>query len=522
MKTKKTERLKIFKVISHVHGKTHLFIFVLIALVSSCSPITNEPWINLFDGETTAGWSITDGEAPLKVEDGALVTQQIDTVNYPYLVYEEEFRDFIFECDVKITGSLNTNIMIRGISDPDLNNGKVHGFQMEIDQSERQWTGGVWEERGRLWMTPLLGMGEGEKAAFAAYKNSEWNHYRIEAIADTFKFWVNGVPTSHIVDGKTDKGIIGFQVHLIQPGKESGVIRVKNPKVITENPEKYAKETTLRAKTFSTLFHSYTLEKLATGFKFTEGPAVDSAGNVYFTDIPNESILIWNTENQLDTLTNNSNFANGLYFNKDQNLLACERTPAQITLTDKNGKKSIIASRYKGRKFNQPNDLWPDGQGGVYFTDPKYGAEQDQLAQDGMHVYYIDPDRKTVIRVCDDLVKPNGIVGTPEGKNLYVTDAQARKTYIYDINEDGTLSNKTLFADLGCDGMTLDQQGNIYFTTSGARRVDIYSQDGEQVDAIHVPEQPSNVCFGGVDRDELYITARTSLYRIKMNAQGVD
>ena len=186
------------------------------------------------------------------------------------------------------------------------------------------------------------------------------------------------------------------------------------------------------------------LEKLAGGFTFTEGPAVDAQGNVYFTDIPNQLILIWTLENKLDTFRINSGRANGLYFDKDENLLACESGKGQITSTSPDGDYKVIAAQYNGKRFNQPNDLWPDGKCGVYFTDPKYGDEDSELPQDGMHVYYISPDHTSVIRVIDDFEKPNGLIGTPDGKILYVTDAQAKKTYKYDVQEGGSLTNKAL------------------------------------------------------------------------------
>ena len=264
------------------------------------------------------------------------------------------------------------------------------------------------------------------------------------------------------------------------------------------------------------------LEKLAGGFAFTEGPAVDAQGNVYFTDVANHLILIWTLDDQLDTFRINSGRANGLYFDKDENLLVCEGEKGQITSTSPDGEYKAIATEYDGKRFNQPNDIWPDAKGGVYFTDPKYGGDDAELSQDGMHVYYINPDRTSVTRVCDDLEKPNGVIGTPDGKTLYVTDAQAGKTYKYDVQADGTLTNKTLFVDFGCDGMTIDTAGNVYLTTSGKQAVDIFSPSGELLETIAVPEKPSNLCFSGKDRNQLFITARTSIYRVKLNAKGVD
>lgn len=264
------------------------------------------------------------------------------------------------------------------------------------------------------------------------------------------------------------------------------------------------------------------VEELSGAFNFTEGPAVDAKGNVYFTDIPPHLILIWTLENQLDTFRVNSGRANGLYFDKDESLLACEGEEGQITATTPDGDYKTIATQYDGKRFNQPNDLWPDGKGGVYFTDPKYGGEEGALPQDGMHVYYIKPNREEVIRVIDDMQKPNGLIGTPDGETLYVTDSGGGKTYKYTIQEDGTLSHKTLFVDVGCDGMTLDKAGNVYLTTNGKQAVDIFSPFGELLESIKVPQQPSNLCFGGKDRNQLFITARTSIYRVELNAQGVD
>lgn len=264
------------------------------------------------------------------------------------------------------------------------------------------------------------------------------------------------------------------------------------------------------------------VEELSGAFDFTEGPAVDAEGNVYFTNIPQHMILIWTTENQLDTFRVNSGRANGLYFDKDENLLICEGEKGQITSISTDGNYTAIATEYNGKRFNQPNDLWADRKGGVYFTDPKYGGDEGPLPQDGMHVYYITPNYESVIRVIDDLEKPNGLIGTPDGKTLYVTDSQGGKTYKYTIHEDGSLTNKTLFVEVGCDGMTLDKDGNVYLTTNGKQAVDIFSSDGALLESIEIPQQPSNLCFGGKERNELFITARKSIYRVELNAQGVD
>lgn len=263
------------------------------------------------------------------------------------------------------------------------------------------------------------------------------------------------------------------------------------------------------------------IEQLASDFKFTEGPAVDAKGNVYFTDIPEAKIYIWTVDNQLETFRENSGGANGLYFDADQNLLACEGWEGQISSTSPNGDYKVIASQYQEKRFNQPNDIWPDAKGGAYFTDPEYNEKPD-LPQGGMHVYYIHPNHKDVIRVTDDLARPNGLIGSADGKTLYITDHGANKTYRYNIQEDGTLADKKLFVDFGGDGMALDENGNVYLTTTDKKAVDIISPKGELINSIAVPEQPANVCFGGKNNDELFVTARTSLYKVKLNTKGIN
>ncbi len=263
------------------------------------------------------------------------------------------------------------------------------------------------------------------------------------------------------------------------------------------------------------------VEKLAGGFKFTEGPAVDAEGNVFFTDQPNNRIHKWSVDGKLSIFHERPGRANGLYFNKNGNLLACADLNNQLWSIDMKGKVTVLVKGYKGKKLNGPNDLWIDRKGGIYFTDPFYRRRywnRGPMEQDGQHVYYLSPNGKKLIRLTNDLVQPNGIIGTPDGKLLYVADIGARKTYVYSINADGTLSNKKLFATEGSDGMTIDNEGNVYLTT---RAVLVYNKKGEKIETIEVPEGPANVCFGGKDKRTLFITARTSLYSVRMRVKGL-
>jgi gluconolactonase len=254
------------------------------------------------------------------------------------------------------------------------------------------------------------------------------------------------------------------------------------------------------------------VKKLAGGFKFTEGPAADAEGNIFFTDIPNNRIHKWSVDGKLSTFLEDSGAANGLFFDKDGNLLACEGGRGRLVSIDPKGNITVLADKYNNKKFNSLNDLWVDPKGGVYFTDPRYGS-RNNMEQGGEHVYYLSPDHKRIVRVVDDMVRPNGVIGTTDGKRLYVADHGGGMTFVYTINKDGTLSNKKLFSLEGSDGMTIDNEGNVYLT---ADVVAVYNKKGERIETIEVPEQPANVCFGGKDKRTLFITARTSLYSVRM------
>lgn len=255
--------------------------------------------------------------------------------------------------------------------------------------------------------------------------------------------------------------------------------------------------------------------KLAGEFSFTEGPAADSKGDVYFTDIPNNSILKYPVDGELSVFTSDSGGANGLYFDKKDNMLICEGGRRQVTMLTPDGQTKVLADKYDSKKFNSPNDLWPNGKGGIYFTDPRYG-NRDNMEMEVEGVYYITPAGK-IIRVIDDMVRPNGVIGTPDGKTLYVADHGDGKVFKYSINQDGTLSEKAVFVERHSDGMAIDEKNNIYITTEA---VEVYSPKGELLETIEIPEWPANVTFGGKDNKTLFVTARKSLYAIKMGVSG--
>ena len=264
------------------------------------------------------------------------------------------------------------------------------------------------------------------------------------------------------------------------------------------------------------------LNKLSDQYSFTEGPAVDKKGNVYFTDQPNNKIIKWSTSGELSVFMDNAGRANGLYFDKDGNLLACADDKSELWKIDKNKKITVLVNDFEGKRLNGPNDLWVDPKGGIYFTDPYYQRNywtrtSKEIEQES--VYYLSPDKSKIINVANDLVKPNGIIGTSDGKKLYVADIRANKTYSYTINKDGSLSDKTLFTELGSDGMTIDEYGNIYLTGKG---VTVFNPKGEKIAHIDVKEPwTANVCFGGKQLKTLFITASKAVYTLEMNVKGM-
>lgn len=264
------------------------------------------------------------------------------------------------------------------------------------------------------------------------------------------------------------------------------------------------------------------IEKAGTGYAFTEGPAVAKDGSVYFTDQPNDRIYVWDEKKGVSLWSEETGRSNGMYFNADNQLVSCADLHNQIVLFDKDKKMQVVYENYDGKHLNGPNDLWIAPNGGIYFTDPyyhrNYWPEGHTEVQDTRGVYYLNSEGK-ITRVIDHYKQPNGLIGTPDGKTLYVADINDRKIWKYDIQADGTLANKTFFAPHGSDGMTIDNKGNVYLTMG---KVWVYSPEGELIQEIDVPESPSNVCFGGKKRNILFITARTSVYTLKMKVKGVD
>jgi gluconolactonase len=266
------------------------------------------------------------------------------------------------------------------------------------------------------------------------------------------------------------------------------------------------------------------LQLVAEGYKFTEGPASDAAGNVYFTDQPNDRILKWSVDSgKVETFMQPAGRSNGLYVDAKGNLIACADEKSQLWRIDvATQKPTVLLENFEKKWFNGPNDVWVDPAGGMYFTDPfykrDYWTDREKPVQEKQRVFYLPEGAKAPVVVDDTLVQPNGIVGSPDGKLLFVADIGDRKTYQYEIGKDGALTNRKLFCEMGSDGMTRDAKGNLYLTGKG---VTVFDKDGKKLGDIPVDESwTANVCFGGKDRKTLFITAMDSLYTLEMSVEG--
>ena len=277
--------------------------------------------------------------------------------------------------------------------------------------------------------------------------------------------------------------------------------------------------------------------KVTDSYSFTEGPAADERGDVYFTDQPNNKIYRWDCETGKITLfTDQSGRSNGMYFDAQGNLITCADMDNQLWRFDmrpasgrllpkgrKNGQAEILITDYRGKLLNGPNDVWIAKDGGYYLTDPyfkrDYWTRDPERQQPVEGLYYLAPEGKQLVMLDSTLNQPNGLVGTPDGRYLYVAEAKANRILRYDIQTDGSLSNRQVFAGMGSDGMTIDDRGNIYLTGDG---VTVFDKDGQQIAHFPIPEDwTANVCFGGKERNILFITASKSVYTLKMLVHGV-
>jgi gluconolactonase len=254
---------------------------------------------------------------------------------------------------------------------------------------------------------------------------------------------------------------------------------------------------------------------VADGFDFAEGPAANSVGELFFSDLQARRIYKLNNKGEPSIFLQDSGGANGLFFDTSGNLIACQGDLGRLVSISEQRDVTVLADTYQGKRFNKPNDLWIDPHGGIYFSDPAYGTKP---IQDGEHVYYISADRTSITRVINNMVRPNGLIGVPDGQILYVADHGDGKVYVYDIKGPGILSNKRLFVSKACDGMTIDRFGNVYITNESS--VLVYNPTGELIEQIQAEGQVTNVCFSGLGASTLYVTSTHTLFSVDMQVSG--
>jgi|WetSurMetagenome_2_1015567.scaffolds.fasta_scaffold00070_17 gluconolactonase len=252
------------------------------------------------------------------------------------------------------------------------------------------------------------------------------------------------------------------------------------------------------------------LIEIVDNLKFAEGPAYHS-GNLFFSDIDAEKIYKWNNASGLSVFRENTGRANGLCFDNDDNLVICEGGNKRIVSISQTSELRIITDEFSNKPYNEPNDLWISPVGNIYFTDPVFTGT---LSQDGEHIYCILAVSGEVIRVTDDLVKPNGITGNKDGSVLYIADYGASSIYRYNVRSDGTLENKQLFAAIKADGIDTDSDGNLYAASDGIR---IYNPSGNLIKTITVSGTTTNICIAEEEIRTLYITTHSTVYKYIIN-----
>ena len=273
------------------------------------------------------------------------------------------------------------------------------------------------------------------------------------------------------------------------------------------------------------------LEKIATGFMFTEGPVWDaSQGCLFFSDIPANKIRKWTKAKGAELIREPSGKSNGLTIDKQGRLIACEHANRRVSRTEKDGTIVTIAEKYNGKKLNSPNDVVVKSDGSIYFTDPPYGltaefgnlGEQEQPFQG---VYRLSADGKTLTLLIDDFDRPNGLAFSPDESLLYIDDTACVHVRVFDVQPDGTIANGRIFADLqsdaegNVDGMKIDSEGNAYVTGPGG--VSILDPSGKKLGIIEMPEVSANVAWGEDDWKTLFITASSSVYKIRLSIAGI-
>lgn len=332
-------------------------------------------------------------------------------------------------------------------------------------------------------------------------------------------------------------GLLSLMVLACESPNADPVIPVDSPNLAKGgNPPAFLQRSGLTAKGAEPMV-------LGDGFGFTEGPAVDQFGNIYFSDQPNDRIYRWDRNSgEITLFLEGTGRANGMAFDQDGFLITASDLDGTLRSYDMSGNYTVLVDNYEGNLLNGPNDLWIAPNGGIYFSDPLFVRDYWDAAdprrggsqQGGEYYYYLSPDRQTLTRVAGvvgaDGAWPNGLVGTPDGTKIYLGQMLPfpAQVYSYDINPDGSLSNRSLFVEIirpdgddgFLDGMTMDAQGNVY-VAGGFDGVSVYNPAGDWILQVPTGTWTANVNFGGPNRKTLFITQSDKVWGLDMHVRGV-
>jgi gluconolactonase len=257
-------------------------------------------------------------------------------------------------------------------------------------------------------------------------------------------------------------------------------------------------------------------ERVATGFQFTEGPVWSPDGFLLFSDVQGNRIVRWTAPDETTTFRQPSGNSNGLIFDSQGRLVACEHSNRRVSRTELDGNIVTLADRYQGMRLNSPNDIAIKSDGSIYFTDPPYGISSGQQELPYNGVFRISQPRNELTLLSSDFDRPNGLAFSPDESKLYIADTSRGHIRVFDVEPDGTIQGGAVFVEVSSpDGMKVDAKGRLYVASSTGVRV--FTANGETFGTIAVAEQPSNLCFGDADGKSLFVTARTSLYRVRLS-----
>jgi gluconolactonase len=271
-------------------------------------------------------------------------------------------------------------------------------------------------------------------------------------------------------------------------------------------------------------------EKLASGFKFTEGPLWHAKGRyLLFSDMPGDHLRKWSAADGVATFRKPCAQSNGLAWDREGRLIACEHATSRLTRREANGDITVLASHHAGKELNSPNDVVVKSDGAIYFSDPTYGRKEyygnpRPLQLDFRGVYRVAPDGASLSLLAGDFGQPNGLCFSLDEKQLYVNDTDRRHIRLFDVRADGSLANSRIWAETkgegpgAPDGMKIDSAGNVYCCGPGG--IHVFAPDAACLGVIRMPEHTANFCFGDDDLRSLYVTASTSLYRLRVATQG--